>query len=633
MSGHRTFSFEHGDEQLGRGQQSTGTVLNDISEVPRSGGRFHPASHPDSAYNRMRDRRGNVPPPPLPHGNSGRDGVTPGMDDLGAAAVGGGIGGIALGVANSHGRESGLQAMRGVDDSADNLYMSGPERGSFAGPGSPRTRDSYASNVPLGAAAAPTGQGTPNLTPNQSERSLVDQYPTSYQGAGVMYDGPYQGHLSAYGSRANPGSINPEEILDDGDDGFIPDPQRKSVLNIGHKSNNDAVPAGAGGAAAGGMLGAIGGMMKGQKGAVAGPNYDPVPGSGLESGAAEKSDWLRRQTSGRRKMGWIVGITLGVIIVGAIVGGAVGGVLGSRRHGDPDSPYGDSTDTATDDAKHNGDLGKDSSEIQALMNNKDLHKVFPGMDYTPWGVQYPLCLKYPPSQNNVTRDMAVLSQLTNQVRLYGTDCNQTEMVLHAINRLELTDMKVWLGVWLDTNTTTNERQLKQLYKVLDETEDKSIFKGAIIGNEALYRAGPDIATAQTNLINYLKSVRSNFTEKKIDLPIATSDLGDNWNKELVEAVDIVMSNIHPFFGGVPVDQAASWVYEFWTNHDVSLTKGTNKKQIISEVGWPSGGGNDCGTDATCPNSKAGSVAGVDEMNQFMADFVCQAVNNGTDFFW
>ena len=47
-----------------------------------------------------------------------------------------------------------------------------------------------------------------------------------------------------------------------------------------------------------------------------------------------------------------------------------------------------------------------------------------------------------------TRDIAVLSQLTNTIRLYGTDCNQTEMTLHSIKALNV-PMKVWLGVWQD----------------------------------------------------------------------------------------------------------------------------------------------------------------------------------------
>jgi exo-beta-1,3-glucanase (GH17 family) len=318
-----------------------------------------------------------------------------------------------------------------------------------------------------------------------------------------------------------------------------------------------------------------------------------------------------------------------VVVIAAIVGGVVGGVL-NKGGG---SSSGGSGQSASDDEAANGDLGKDSSEIQDLMNNGDLHKVFPGIDYTPWGTQYPLCHKYPPSQNNVTRDIAVLSQLTNNVRIYGTDCNQTEMVLHAIDRLELTDMKVWLGVWLDTNKTTNRRQLDQLYKVLDDTEDKSIFNGAIIGNEALFRAGPNIATAQTNLINYMDEVRKKFDDEGIDMPIATSDLGDNWNPTLAAKADIVMANVHPFFAGVNVDEAASWTWTFWQEHDVMLTKGTDKKNIISEVGWPSGGGNDCGTDAPCPNDTDGSIAGVDEMNHFMEDWVCQSLDNGTEYFW
>ncbi|KAE8349077.1 glycoside hydrolase superfamily [Aspergillus coremiiformis] len=607
---HRTFSFNQGDDSaIGardvspvRSQEGPPpyseilpvSARNQMMGSPPSGGFLSAQEQADRGWGQN-----------LGHTQPMRtNSTTPGMDNLGAAAVGGGI---------SDGRN--MPAERGYNTTgSDNPYIPTPPGG---GPNESSenlpTRDSYGSSVALGAAAAPAGLLT-SANSNPSQRSLFD---SPYQGVHNMDAGPYQ-RQSAYSSGGDyPLVINPDEIADDGDDGFAPAPNVKSA-----SQNRGAFPAAvAGGAAAGGLFG----WFKSKK--ADNPSYGPVPGASLEAG--EKSRWAKPTPGGgSRKRGWIVGIILGFIIVGAIVGGAVGGTLANRENEDPEA-----TKSASSDTQSNGDLDKDSSEIKSLMNNPDLHKVFPGMDYTPWGVQYPLCHEYPPSQNNVTRDIAVLSQLTNTIRLYGTDCNQTEMVLHAFDKLELKSMKLWLGVWIDSNDTTNDRQIQQLYKVLDDAKDISIFKGAIVGNEALYRAGSDIASAQKKLISYMNGVRTHFKEKNINLPIATSDLGDNWKPELVQVSDLVMSNVHPFFAGVKVEEAASWTWTFWNDHDVSLTKGTDKKQVISEVGWPSGGGNDCGSSSKCPDDKAGSVAGINEMNQFMADWICQALENGTDYFW
>ncbi|PYH98511.1 glycoside hydrolase [Aspergillus ellipticus CBS 707.79] len=530
--------------------------------------------------------------------------ATPGMDNLGPAAVGGGIG------------DSGayLPAERDFHTTgSDNPYV--PPAPSDRG-----ARDSYGSTVGLGPMVVDqSGCHSQGTTPSQ--RSFFD---SPYQGVDA---GPYHRH-SAYSSHDYPLVINPDDIADDGDDGFAVVP----------KGVEDQRPDGAlhttvagGAAAGGGVFAGLKALFKGKKQ----PNssYGPV-----ELEAAEKGQRGSMIIGGgSRKRGWIVGLVLAAIIVGAIVGGAVGGTVGHQQHGG-DSSSGSSSGGSSGSGgsgsdKGDGLLDKNSAEIKALMNNKDLHKVFPGMDYTPWGVQYPLCLKYPPSQNNVTRDLAVLTQLTNNIRLYGTDCNQTEMVLDAIDRLELTDMKVWLGVWIDTNQTTTDRQIDQLYKIVDNANSTSVFKGAIVGNEALYRAGTDVASAETTLIGLMNDVKDHFKKNSIDIPVGTSDLGDNWNQELVNAADFVMSNIHPFFGGVEIDQAASWTWTFWNTHDAALTAGTNKQQIISEVGWPSGGGNDCGANNKCDNAQQGAVAGIDELNKFMSDWVCQALENGTEYFW
>ncbi|KAK5076615.1 hypothetical protein LTR64_005905 [Lithohypha guttulata] len=455
-------------------------------------------------------------------------------------------------------------------------------------------------------------------------------------GANESYDGsPYQRHAH-YQPAVQEADILPNDIIDDGDDGFMPEPKRKSMLSLTRGRGREGLSdrgAVAGGAAAGGALGGMFG--KKEKNITSSGSYDPVSAS--DGPPAHKSEWLSRQTKGNNKMRWVVGGAIIVVVVLAVIGGIVGGVLSTNKSGSAGGSGrsgSGSINNAADDTAANGDLDINSAEIKSLMNNKALKKVFPGMDYTPWGVQYPLCLTYPPSQNNVTRDMAVLSQLTNAVRLYGTDCNQTEMVLHAIDRLQLKDMKVWMGVWIDTNTTTNERQLSKMYDVLADTKDHSIFKGVIIGNEALFRADEGKAEAKAELATFLNQARSNFTSLGYDLTVSTSDLGDNWDGTLAQASHYVMSNVHPFFAGVSVDEAAGWTWNFWTEHNVVLTPDDKSRQIIAETGWPSGGGTDCGNAANvCAADQTGSVASIDNLNKFMDDWVCQALDNGTNYFW
>jgi exo-beta-1,3-glucanase (GH17 family) len=565
------------------------------------------------------------------------------MDSFSDRAEGGGLNSVAQGVADRHPRDSGMDAVREIPQSyspynqgwpRDNYNPHAPQQPPSRLPMS--DRNSYGSSFALAAGAATPGTITPTGSPAPrsdrfSGRSIpLEDYhsnpnhPMAYSG---YQDSPYQNSYNPSMNSSNimhQASINPNNIVDDGDD-F---PAQRNGSGAG---SNDKTLAGS--AAAAGGAGVLGGLF-GRKGRNHTPSgtYDAV-GAGAK---AEKSAWLASQTKGKRKMRWWVGVAIGAVIVLAIVGGIVGGVLGTRNSDGGGSSGSGSTNNAGDDTSTNGDLDLNSAEIKALMNNKNLHKVFPGMDYTPWGTQYPLCHTYPPSQNNVTRDMAVLAQLTNVVRLYGTDCNQTEMVLHAIDRLQLKDMKVWMGVWIDTNQTTSDRQLAQMYKILEDTKDPaSIFKGVIVGNEALYRAGEEKSQSEAELIDILTHVKSNFSAKGYDLPVATSDLGDNWNAQLVTAVDYVMSNIHPFFAGVTADVAAGWTWDFWQGHDVILTQGMpDVKQVISETGWPSGGGTDCGgTDGSCTPGQSGAVASVDGMNTFMDNWVCQALENGTDYFW
>ncbi|KAI4106354.1 MAG: hypothetical protein LQ339_003091 [Xanthoria mediterranea] len=665
----RTYSFENNDETSLNGRNGyPGTADHHPAPSSTSPQRREDISPPNPPAHRSpyrNFRQGDfaprdAPPPSYPRGRQRqpdgyRDGdlaystsnrtastTTPGVDNMAASAAGGGIAGIAFGVANTNERESGVEAFRSSESLQQNSRAYPPERGYGIGsenpyvPEPPRhqrglSQDPFASPAP--STHNPfedhrQGASPEHLTPSQSRHSIpLSQYPS--QNPRTPYsDNPYNRVSTAWDPQVSRADIDPNAIDDDGDDAMMqPLPKRKSMLGLRSQSNSGH--AAAGGAAAGGVLGTLGGFVGRNTAVPSGSrdtsgHYGPVGQAGYEDNHVEKSEWLSRQNSGRKRLRWVVGLLIGLVLVAAVVGGVIGGINASKNH-KANAPSSIPQTAAEDDGK--GDLDNNSAEIQKLMNNPDLHKVFPGVDYTPYASQYPNCLKWPPSQNNVTRDVAVLSQLTNSIRMYGTDCNQTEMVLHAIDKLGLTDVKVWLGVWLDKNQTTNARGLATMNDLLKKY-GAAPFRGVIVGNEVLYREDLD----ETELGTVLSNVRKNMTALKIDLPLATSDLGDDWTANLASEVDVVMSNIHPFFAGKTPDIAAGWTWDFWQTHDVVLTANTKKKNVISEVGWPSEGGMKCG-GLNCTAGEKGAVAGIREMNAFMDNFVCQSLANGTDFFW
>ncbi|KAK4103007.1 glycoside hydrolase family 17 protein [Parathielavia hyrcaniae] len=566
-----------------------------------------------SSPQRQTDRRSwgqGTSYPPQAQRPSPQSTVTPGADNFGNAAAGG-MAGIALTIAEQNARESGLNAIHNQQS-----YQQGQgyaDRGMLAPDYHAGDTNSHSSLQGMSTASGGSGYSTPG------------QRTPSRIGGEVYTDDPYQNLSRHVDSRL--GVVNPLDIADDGDDGLEYGRRgpRTSMLSLG--SNRSHGAAAAGGAAAGGVLGGlVGGNVNNQYAPVhAGASSDGASGA---SGLGSSGERVFDAGKGNGKK-WKIAIIAFVVIaiIAAIVLGVLFGAV-FRKSGNHSNNAGSSS-TAAGDIAANGDLNADSSEVKALMDNPDLRKVFPGMDYTPLNTQYPDCMHNPPSQNNITRDLAVLSQLTSVVRLYGTDCNQTQMLIHAVDQLGLKDkVKIWLGVWQDANATTNARQLSQMWDILEEY-DESYFKGVIVANEILFREQMTI----TALGSLLEEVRTNLTARGLgQLPVATSDLGDKWDATLASQSDAIMANIHPFFAGARAAEAADWTMYFWGNKTTGFLKRDSAMNIIAETGWPSQGGMACGTEleTDCPDR---AVAGIDELNTFMEDWVCRALDEGTEYLW
>ncbi|OWB83657.1 hydrolase activity protein [[Candida] boidinii] len=269
---------------------------------------------------------------------------------------------------------------------------------------------------------------------------------------------------------------------------------------------------------------------------------------------------------------------------------------------------------------------RNDQEIKKLMNNDNLHNVFHGISYAPRNVIEPMCGV---NSRDVMLDLALLSQLTTRVRTYGTQCNQAEHVLNAIQDLNL-NMSLALGVWIGPNDYSNWKQINNM-KLMLSAYPREYFDSIYVGNEVLFRE----EKSTEELISYIEEVKSFVNNIGYsDLPVGASEIGALINPELVQACDFVGANIHPFFGGTTVEQASSWSKNFLNYQvepirdsildeiDVDDEGKANKKKIaISEIGWPYCGG-------TFIEAHAGDY----ELQYFLDDWICRNEHD-YDWFW
>jgi hypothetical protein len=220
-------------------------------------------------------------------------------------------------------------------------------------------------------------------------------------------------------------------------------------------------------------------------------------------GGASTSAWLREEQKSRARRKRTIIAMIIFLILGAVVGVTV--YLVKFRN------TGSSSGSDTGSSNGRNGFGATSSDLK---EDPKLKKIFDGMDYTPLNAQYPGCGCI---QANITADIAILSQLTSKIRLYGTDCDQATMVLDAIQDLKV-DVTLFIGVWVDNNSTTLNRQLNAMYDILKKYPT-NLIDGIAVGNEVLFRQD----MTETQLISLIQQVRTNITSMNLGktLPVCT----------------------------------------------------------------------------------------------------------------
>ncbi|KAF9243455.1 glycoside hydrolase family 17 protein [Melanogaster broomeanus] len=344
--------------------------------------------------------------------------------------------------------------------------------------------------------------------------------------------------------------------------------------------------------------------------------------------APPNNEWLERtpKPSARRKY-IIIGAVLTVVALA--VAGITAGVVVSKRNANNTSSAASSPSGVP--------AGTNPSTPANFTLNPALVQSFYGIAYTPLGSQLPDCGN---SLDEVIEDIQLLSQLTTSIRLYGADCNQSSLVLAAIEATQV-NMSVYLGNYpaMD-NGTAYDRQKAEIMLAL-QTYGAEHVAGVTVGNEFILDYvtqegetdpnGPAGQTAAAVLVPWIQDTRTMLSSLNLGktIPVGNADAGSYFNTQVLEAVDYGLSNVHPWFANQSINDAAGWTADFFLTNNVEFAANltNNPRMFIAETGWPT----DTSQFNYSPNDGP-SLASVANLQIFIDTFVSNQNKTGYFFF-
>jgi exo-beta-1,3-glucanase (GH17 family)/cellulose synthase/poly-beta-1,6-N-acetylglucosamine synthase-like glycosyltransferase len=190
-----------------------------------------------------------------------------------------------------------------------------------------------------------------------------------------------------------------------------------------------------------------------------------------------------------------------------------------------------------------------------------------------------------PTVAEIDEDLAMLQDEVSSVRTYSVEKTLADVPQLA----EGHGLTVTLGGWIGGDKEANDREMDRLIEVYRGADN--VIARVIVGNEALLRK--DVTVEE--LIGYLERVRAN-----VWAPVSTAEPWHVWlaHPELAAHVDFIGVHILPYWEGLTLDDAVDYVSKRY-NQLQQVFPG--KPIVISEVGWPSNGRRNKGSEASLEN--------------------------------
>ncbi len=137
-------------------------------------------------------------------------------------------------------------------------------------------------------------------------------------------------------------------------------------------------------------------------------------------------------------------------------------------------------------------------------------------------------------------------------------------------------LKTLVGVWLDDDTSTNERELQGAFDLLEQ----GVVDMLAVGNEVMLRE----EMSQQQLVDYIQ--RAKVVAKDIPVGYVDAYYLFEENPNVADACDIIFANCYPFWEGYPIEHALVYMKDMY--YRAKAVAG-DKPVIISETGWPNKG--------------------------------------------
>jgi len=198
------------------------------------------------------------------------------------------------------------------------------------------------------------------------------------------------------------------------------------------------------------------------------------------------------------------------------------------------------------------------------------------VSYAPFhGSQSPLDLSTQIPADQIDRDLALLSQITDCVRTYSVDFGLDRVPEIAQRH----GMKVMLGLWVSSHADRTQFQIDKVVGLANQFPE--VIRSVIVGNEVLLR-GEISPEALADIILGVKA--------RVKMPVTYADVWEFWlrYRDLARAVDFITVHILPYWEDEPV--AASRAADHVDNIRKRVAEEFPGKEIlVGEMGWPSAG--------------------------------------------